>query len=387
MTVKLKRLHDLQKQVSNCKARYIVLSNGRRWGKTTFIIHEIVLALLRGERVGLLLPAFRFFNSIWDELLLIFPPELIVVNNKNDKIIQLITGGRLKIHSAEFSDSLRGEKHHLMAVDEAAAIPNLEHIWEAVIEPTLIDYQGRCIFASTPRGKNFFYHLAQRALNDSDYAHFTAPTYSNPHLPEKERNRLKNLPSTPMVKQEIHAEFLDDGGEVFSQLLFTDDDYEPVLPYRIGVDLARSEDFTVISIFDANNVQIKLERFQLLDWNATTRRIKTVLEPYKGISEVIVDRTGVGAAIVDRLIEEGVDCEGFIFTDTSRTRIVENLSLLIAEQSVKFLDIPEQTSEFEGFMRRVVNGKIKLEASTAHDDCVMAASMALSKQGFEIIVA
>jgi len=63
--------------------------------------------------------------------------------------VDFVTGERL--------DAMRGLKFHLVIIDEASYIPNLEEGWLNSIRPTLTDYKGKAIFLSTPKGKNYFY--------------------------------------------------------------------------------------------------------------------------------------------------------------------------------------------------------------------------------------
>jgi hypothetical protein len=371
---KLPEFHEVQQRIEDNKKRFAVIACGRRVGKTTYILSKIIKDILDGKQVGLMLPDFKYLNSIWRYLEENISKGLVDKSNFNEKVLRLTTGGSVRIHSAEKPDSPRGEKYHAFYIDETSLISNLEDIWDAIIRPTLVDFEGTCMFTGTPKGKNYFYTLYQKHLSDPEWSSFSSPTISNPFLPESERNIIASLPKSDKNKQEYYAEFIDDGGEVFGELPVISE-YDEHTSFRIGIDLAKSRDFTVVSVFNQNNQQVFLERWNQMDWNSIVTKIIKIVDKYPN-SSIIVDNTGVGSPIVDRLEEEGYEVIRFNFTESSRTRILENMALMIDNKEVEFLDDEIQKAEFEAFGRYIKNGKVKL-LSNIHDDTVMAAGMAL----------
>ena len=89
-------------------------------------------------------------------------------------------------------------------------------IWQTAIKPSLLDYKGSCIVASTPNGvsdENFFYQIC----NDPDHGFtvYHAPTHTNPHLPKDELYKLERENHPMVFKQEYLAQFVDWGGAAF----------------------------------------------------------------------------------------------------------------------------------------------------------------------------
>jgi hypothetical protein len=96
-------------------------------------------------------------------------------------------------------DAGRGRKYDLIVVDEAGLVPSLRQWWDLAARATLIDRRGRAVFISTPNviGPDFddIFELAASG-DDPEWKSFTAPTFSNPHLPADELEAIKRLIKT-----------------------------------------------------------------------------------------------------------------------------------------------------------------------------------------------
>ena len=184
--------------------------------------------------------------------------------------------------------------------------------------------------------------------------------------------------------QEYFAEFLESGGQVFGELKHVTAPADPGNHVRIGIDLAKSQDWTVISVFNFNNQMVELQRFQTMDWESIIEKIRSTIDKYPS-SEITIDNTGVGSPIADRLEAVGYEVTRFNFTETSRLRLLENLALMIDNSEIEFIDDDILIREFEAFSRMIVKGKIKL-LSTISDDIVMSCGLALYQDPFEIVM-
>lgn len=382
INITLKSLTNLQTKINRNKARFKVICCGRRTGKTTFIVWKAIHVMLESKHVGLWLPDFKFLPSIWKELIRVIPEDAIKSVNKAEHFIELITGGSIKCFSVfNNPDSGRGEKYHLALIDESSLIANLKEIWEATIRPTLVDYEGEAIFTGTPKGKNDFWQLYKLSLTDEEWAHFTASTLQNPHLPSKELAKIKLLPKSNYNKQEYFAEFIDDGGELFGPLTYVTE-LKPSSVYKIGVDVAKSQDFTVVAIFNEFNQMVRYERWNTQSWQFINEKIGNIVSKYPG-ADVLIDGSGVGAQTVDYLESmTSVNVKKFVFTESSRMRLLENLAFLIDNDQIEFIEDDLITHEFEAFGRYVKNGKVKLLSSAEHDDIVMACGLAMQIEEF-----
>lgn len=382
--LRLRKLSEKQKEINDDPARFKVVVLGRRSGKTTYLCWKIIHYMLQGKSVGFWIPSYQYLHPIWKELEYLIPPELISQGHKTNKYFELVTGGSVQFHSVSNNpDAGRGRKYHLAIVDEASLIAQLKAIWNETIRATLVDFGGDAIFTGTPKSKNDFYQLYLMETNSPEWKSFRSSTLCNPYLPEAERENISNLPKTPYNMQEYFAEFLESGGQVFGQLQYCD---EPELSahVRIGIDLAKSQDWTVISVFNHQNQMIGLDRFQTMDWDSIIEKIRSIIDKYPS-SEITLDSTGVGSPIADRLEAFGYEITRFTFTEASRLRLLENLALMIDNKEVEFFNNEILSKEFEAFSRVIVKGKVKL-LSTISDDIVMSCGLALYKDPFELII-
>src|SRR5699024_1249195 len=168
-----------------------------------------------------------------------------------EKRIELVTGGVLDFWTLHNTDDPgRSRKYAMVAVDEAAVIPDerFRVQWQEAIRPTLTDYAGSAWFASTPKGNGYFRELFER--DDDDWRSFQLPTTANPFIDagEVEAARLE-LPSA-VFRQEYLAEFVTDFGAVFKPPAYYDPNELPRDGYReaTGCDFAytsKAGDWTV----------------------------------------------------------------------------------------------------------------------------------------------
>jgi hypothetical protein len=215
------------------------------------------------------------------------------------------------------------------------------------------------------------------------YQFFEFSTFDNPYLTQSElREEIKDLPER-VVQQEIYAQFLEDTGVVFRGVSAIAN-ATPLPPlaghyYTMGVDVAKVEDFTVISIFDRNtNAQVFQDRFNKLDWPYQKEKIKQY-SSYYNRAVVYLDATGVGDPIADDLLRDGVPVEPVKFSNESKKQLIERLSVYIEQKRIRLLNIPESIQELNSFTYDVSStGKIRYEAPKGfHDDIVMATALAV----------
>jgi len=154
----LKRPHPAQRAVLDCTARFRVMMCGRRFGKSLISQNIAIEEGVQKKQVAYVTPTYQLGKIFFQEIIKSIPAE-IYRKNETDLVINFITGGSIRFFTGEKLDAMRGLKFHLVIIDEASYISNLQDGWQNSIRPTLTDYKGRCIFLSTPKGKNFFYSL------------------------------------------------------------------------------------------------------------------------------------------------------------------------------------------------------------------------------------
>lgn len=372
--IELPKPHDGQKKVLESKARFRVLMCGRRWGKSLISKQYTITEALAGNINAYITPTYSLAKVFFDEIAKIVPLD-IATPNKSDLVFKFVTGGEIRFFTGERLDNLRGLKFHNVIIDEACYIASLEDAWNNAIRPTLTDYQGRALFISTPRGKDFFYRLYLRS-GEKDFESFKYTTYDNPFINNKEIDDAKASLPKAVFEQEYLANPMENAANPFG-IDFIRANIQALSanqPICYGIDLAKSYDYTVITGLDASGAVCHYDRFQS-DWSSTKSKIKQLAKVPK-----IIDATGVGDPIVEELQKEDYMIEGFKFTSTSKQQLIEGLVLAIQQGLVKYPDgtIVDELSLFEYVYTKT--GVRYSAPNGMQDDAVC--SLALAWRGF-----
>jgi len=371
MRIELPEPHTNQQKILDSEARFRVVMCGRRFGKSELSQIEIISSALMGNSVAYITPTYQLAKTFFAKLIKIIPFE----NNKSDLIINFPNGGSVQFYTGERLDSLRGRKFHLVVIDEASFIPNLEDGWLNSIRPTLTDYKGRAIFLSTPKGKNYFYSLYLKGLeSESDWQSFKFTTYDNPYIDKNEIDDASRQLPVAVFEQEYNANAMENASNPFGNNFITfcvkPMSTLPVAYY--GIDLAKSVDWSVIIGLDVNGDVCHFDRFQK-DWKQTRETI-LLIDKNKPI---VIDSTGVGDSITEDLQRYFNSMFGFKYTSTSKQQLMEMLSSAIQKSEIGFPDgmIKEELDIFE---YQFTSTGVRYSAPQGfHDDCVNALALAL----------
>jgi predicted phage terminase large subunit-like protein len=231
--------HPGQMSIHNSPARFKICAAGRRFGKSHYAALELIIACLQTENkwgqkltteagVYYVAPTFDQAKRImWPKIREIASFErlggLIRAENVNDGWIELISGRRIYIRGADNPDSLRGIALSYVCLDEYADMR--ANVWDEIIEPALMDYEGEALFIGTPKGKNHFYKIFMKALHyvydeeKDPYAMYEAFHFKSGDNPFLKRHELKRMmesdtSSRETIRQEIEADFVSGGGKI-----------------------------------------------------------------------------------------------------------------------------------------------------------------------------
>lgn len=305
--------------------------------------------------------------------------------NKSEKRIELIGGGSIEFWTLQDPDAGRSRRYKEVVIDEAAMARHLEACWTESIRPTLADLEGGATFYSTPKGRNYFWKLYRLGRDplEPEWESFRFPTQMNPWINPREIEAARRQLPERTFWQEYLAKFLEDAGGVFRSVGHCIDrgrvKPEPkrkVGAYCLGLDLARKEDFTVLCVLDNNGRQVYHERFNEIRWEHQIARIKAVVALYD--ATIVVDATGVGDAIYDRLVEEGLAVEPFIFTAITKKNLIDALVMAFEAGKLALMDVEVQESELVAYEYLMTRGRNWTTGAPEglHDDCVMALALA-----------
>jgi phage FluMu gp28-like protein len=368
MTIQLPEPHQNQQLILDSDSRFRVVMCGRRFGKSELSQVEMISSALQGMSVAYITPTYNLARTFFDKLIKVIPFE----NNKSELLIRFPNEGSIQFFTGERLDNMRGRKFHLVVIDEASFIPNLEDGWKNSIRPTLTDYKGKALFLSTPKGKNYFYSLFMKG-GEPDWQSFKFTTYDNPYIDKHEINDARNQLPHAVFEQEYMANAMENAANPFGSN-HIQDCIKPLSPLPVqfyGIDLAKSFDWSVIIGLDEHGNVAYFNRFQK-DWKHTREEILTIDRS----KPVMIDSTGVGDAITEDLQVHFSHMNGFKYTSSSKQQLMENLASAIHKKEIGFPDgiIKEELDVFE---YQFTSNGVKYNAPSGfHDDCVNALALA-----------
>jgi hypothetical protein len=380
--IRLPRHHSAQSQLDREASRFNVVNCGRRFGKTKYLLRRACMAALQGKSYGWFAPNYKYLLGPMKEIVSILSP---VTSSKNltDKRIELKTGGVIDFWTCDDPDAGRSRAYHEVAVDEAAMVKDLQEMWGMAIRPTLADHSGGAWFASTPKGMGDFYELWAKgqAVEEPEWKSWTMPTSANPYIDAGEiENARRGLPER-IFGQEYLASFIEESGGVFRGVSAVIDPSNTGAgakgPFSMGVDLARVEDFTVITVLDSAGRQVYHDRFNQISWERMIAAVQSAAGMFPECT-VTVDATGVGDPVYERIRAVVPRAVPFKFTSQSKEAVIDNLAMQIEQGQLSLMDIPIQTAELMAYAYEVTAARnIRMNApSGKHDDCVIALALA-----------
>lgn len=304
--VNLPTFHAGQAKAYNIfrKNQRVVGRCGRRWGKTDFGKVIACDAAMKGKIIGWFAPDYKRLVETYAEIESTLEPVTRQASQMKG-IIRTIKGdGHIDFWTLLDESAGRSRKYHIVIIDEAAFTkPNMMAIWERSIEPTLLDYSGKCLVISNTNGiaeDNFLHQICEphdirppgTPGKRYGFVEFHAPSHDNPYVPshrvgesevewlarrEAEFARIKARSHPLVYQQEYLADFVDFSGISFfsrDKLLV---DGSPV-PYPYGceyvvaiIDTAVKEgqehDGTAVSYYALMPSWFTPYRLVILDWD------------------------------------------------------------------------------------------------------------------------
>lgn len=375
-----------QQTVLSNQTRFRTLAAGRRWGKTKLAAHEVISRARKpGQMIWWVANTYKNVGRGYREVVNQLPPSWLAKPapsyTSTNKILQLKNGTMIEFYSGGSPDALAGEGVDFVVVDEGALIADM--VWQQLIRPTLMDTNGDALIISTPRGHNWFWELWRLGQEGREgYASWQFAQTANPYVDAAETASAKlELPEI-IFRQEIMAEFLAAGASIFGLGIerpgaIIDEIADPMGNVFVGIDLAKKEDFTVISAArEVDRMPVYFEKFNQMDWPTIQNRVKVAIESLEqepdveGVT-VLVDSTGVGEVVYDNLTAQGLDVKPITFTNQNKEQMARLLAADLEKGEAHILG--DMKPEFESYEFSLTpSGKYQFEAATGHDDMVSA---------------
>jgi hypothetical protein len=387
----------------------VIWAVGRRYGKTKGAIQLCYIEAARHKglyKFAYCSPTYKRAREVYQEFVQLFRP-LIKKKRDSDLYVELIPFGNNAgvkgwFWSLEQHDNLRGEGLNRVIVDECADV--VSEAYYATLMPMLADGDGgKALLLGTPKrvGVGFTWFRAEFTKGEDAVAfpHHKSgkgPSEENPHLSKQVLARLREDCIDDLTRREEYdAEWITEEGAVFERLdeafvlpvlrsegryIWIGEEPRPEGKYIAGLDLARFEDFTVLSIFDRRTRrQVAVMRCQGEEYEYQLKLISELRARYNRAT-VVVDEQGAGTPVMERLRREyGDGARAKKWTNRNKEEDITRARLLFQRTEWTFLDLRWQRNEFQVYTRELleISGKYRYAAPHGmHDDAVVAAALA-----------
>jgi hypothetical protein len=317
---------------------------------------------------------FRFLDH--------FPPELIKGEpNITEMKIELKNGSIFQVVGADTIDNLVGTNPVGVVFSEYSLMK--AQVWD-FIRPILAENGGFAIFVYTPRGMNEGWKILQTAKEGGEQWWYQILTVEDTEaIPREVLEQERREMPIDLFEQEYYVKFIDGASAVFKRI--DENTYVPKgeedklvrgKRYQIGIDLAKYQDFTVISVIDLHTFHlVKQIHFNKIDWNEQKEMIVKEVK-YWNRARTFIDSTGIGDPIIDDLKRQ-ISVEPFHFNETSRTQLLNNLQIMFEQDKIKIPDDPELKDELRGMQYELIGKKVRMQTPEGlHDDRVMSLALA-----------
>ena len=379
--IKLPQLHQNQQRIKNEARRFNVLDCGRRFGKDILGQDLLIDRALDGLPVAWFAPTYRMMLDTFRDISRTLQP-ITTRTNASEHRIELVTHGVIDFWSLDAQDTARGRKYGRVILNEAAMVSGLEDAWTMAIRPTLADYSGDAFFLSTPRGMNYFRKLFVMGQSGGEYNAWQFPTSANPHIKKTEIDAMRSSMPDRAYRQEILAEFIE-GGVLFRNVrelaILETQEPNPEHEYVIGVDWARSSDYTIFAVLDkTNNTLAFMDRFTGIDYPTQLNRLQAAHKRWND-AVIIAETNSMGKPMTEFASGRNLPIREFNTTAQSKQQIIDALIRAFEFRELRILNDAVLINELESFeeLARSVNGIPRYGAPEGiHDDTVMALAFA-----------
>ena len=367
----------------------LILVGHRRLGKDKMVFANLPKKMM--ERVGTYFYFLPTYNQarkvIWNgadgngfRFLDHFPPQIVKKKNEADMIIELTNGSILQLVGADNIDRIVGTNPVGVVFSEYSIMK--PEVWD-YISPILAENGGWAAFVYTPRGQNHAYKLLKSAeKNPKWHVEILKVSYTNAVREEDLLEQKANM-SHALYMQEYECDFTENASAVFKDIHkrtypMQDWKHNDEGVFRVGVDLAKANDFTVITPIDLSTFRVApQDSFNQIDYTLQKTKIEAAYYRYNRPA-IVMDATGVGQPIVDDLLNKGINIEPFTFTYNSRNELLVNLQILLEQDKIKIPDDPELLEQLEAaFWDVTTQGRTRITVpEDKHDDRLMSLALA-----------
>jgi len=229
-----------------------------------------------GVQVFYLAPSRKMAKDIaWADLKQMVPASWLDRAMESTLTLEFRNGSRITLAGADYADSLRGQRAHLLLVDEFSYVNDLQAMWEAALLPMLGTTDGRVLFCSTPAGGgNFSAELWERAKNTPGWERWSFKSVDGGWINQEFVEEAKSTMDPSLYRQEFEASIESLLGAIYPdfsrQHNVAPTTYDPQGALLMGCDFNRNPMCACIAQLQGERLVV-LREFVLLD--ADTRML------------------------------------------------------------------------------------------------------------------
>jgi len=188
--------------------RFTVVVAHRRMGKTVSAINHLIKAAIECDkpnpRFAYLCPTFSQAKRVAWDYLLEYTRPLNATSNISELRVDF-WGRRVSLYGSDNPDSLRGQYFDGVVIDEVG--DQNPRIWNEILRPALSDRLGWAAFIGTPKGRNHFSELADRAKSEEGWKYLEFKASETKILPDSELKAAYREMGEDKYRQEFECDF------------------------------------------------------------------------------------------------------------------------------------------------------------------------------------
>lgn len=249
--------------------RWAVMVCHRRAGKTVGCVADLILdakhTKKQDARFAYVAPQFNQAKDVaWLYVKRLTVDVPGVELNESELRADFPNGARVRLYGADNPDRLRGLYLDGVILDEYADMR--PSVWGEVIRPMLMDRKGWAAFIGTPKGRNEFFRVYDRAQTDRDWFALLLRASESGLISADEIEDARKELTPEQFEQELECSFEAAilGAYYGKELAQADRDgritevpYEPLLPTHTAWDLGIG-DSTAIWFFQVSGNEVRV---------------------------------------------------------------------------------------------------------------------------------
>lgn len=397
MSIKIKGISGKQVDIFNdivkSNDRLFCIKASRQAGKST-LSTRLIFYFAITEKCSILVcaPQYKNVDIIFNNLKSLSNISYFIrsIRSSSPQQIEFKNGSTIKFRTLDNPLSVRGLTNKYVFIDEAAFIDN-GVLQEHIIPTTATFPDKKIILTSTPFGKDGdFYTQFQQGLTLSNRVRSYEMLYEdNPRYDLDEVEIARKTYPKIKFDQEYLAIFVDGEGSVFKNMeeyciLDCYPEFSPTDIYYAGVDWGRTNDSTVLTIFNHfGQVVCKYKRTKA-SWEILTEEISLILHKFNQykVCYCLAEDNGIGSGPVEMLTRKYPNVIPFNTNSSTKNPMIERLIVSINNKQVQLpsrildKDLFQQMESFEISLNPVSRAFHYAARKGCHDDDVLSLALA-----------